>query len=101
MFTDYYFSLSSSFFSLLVSAGEKVDIPFADAETTIPALLEQIQADMFRRAKEGRDEKIATVTKWEDFVPALERQCMVMTPFCDISEWEEKVKVRQMNDDKI
>ncbi len=33
------------------------------------------------------------VTKWEDFVPALEKQCMVLTPFCDQAEWEEKVKV--------
>jgi Prolyl-tRNA synthetase, C-terminal len=31
--------------------------------------------------------------KWEDFVPAVERGCMVMTPFCDEAEWEDKVKV--------
>lgn len=32
------------------------------------------------------------MTKWEDFVPQLEKQCMVLTPFCDLTEWEEKVK---------
>lgn len=31
------------------------------------------------------------VTRWEDFVPRLEEQCMVLTPFCDLPEWEEKV----------
>ena len=35
---------------------------------------------------------MATVWKWDDFVPALERNCLVMTPFCDTAEWEEKVK---------
>ena len=48
---------------------------------------------MFIKAKAGRDEKMATVLKWEDFVPALERDCLVLTPFCDLAEWEEKVKV--------
>ena len=47
---------------------------------------------MFRVAKEGRDSKIVTVTTWADFVPALERGCLVMTPFCDNAEWEDKVK---------
>lgn len=48
---------------------------------------------MFIKAKAGRDEKMATVLKWEDFVPALEKDCLVLTPFCDLAEWEEKVKV--------
>ena len=48
---------------------------------------------MFIKAKAGRDEKMATVLRWEDFVPALERDCLVLTPFCDLAEWEEKVKV--------
>ncbi len=46
------------------------------------------------QAKEGRDEKIVQVTEWKDFVPALEKQCMVLTPFCDQAEWEDNVKVR-------
>ena len=74
--------------------GEKIDIDIAQANTIIPALLVTIQADMFVKAKAGRDEKMATVLKWEDFVPALERDCLVLTPFCDLAEWEEKVKVR-------
>ena len=53
-----------------------------------------IQSDMFQKAKSGRDEKMATVLKWEDFVPALNKNCLVLTPFCDQAEWEEKVKVR-------
>lgn len=78
---------------LLFIAGEKIDINVADASTIVPALLVTIQSDMFIKAKAGRDEKMATVLKWEDFVPALEKDCLVLTPFCDLAEWEEKVKV--------
>jgi prolyl-tRNA synthetase len=47
---------------------------------------------MFQKAKAGRDENIITVLKWADFVPALEKGCLVLTPFIDNKEWEEKVK---------
>ena len=71
---------------------EKFDISVNEIESKIPALLNEIQASMFRVAKEGRDSKMVTVTKWEDFVPALEKGCLVLTPFCDNVEWEDKVK---------
>lgn len=74
--------------------GEKSDIAFTDAASVVAALLETIQDALLAAARRGRDEKMVTVTKWEDFVPALEKQCLVMTPFCDDREWEEKVKVR-------
>jgi hypothetical protein len=83
----------SFFFCDLNDTGEKIDINVADAGTIVPALLATIQSDMFIKAKAGRDEKMATVLKWEDFVPALEKDCLVLTPFCDEAEWEEKVKV--------
>lgn len=74
--------------------GEKIDIAVINANTTIPALLTTIQSDMFQKAKAGRDEKMETVLKWADFVPALNKNCLVLTPFCDQEEWEEKVKVQ-------
>lgn len=73
--------------------GEKMDVPFADLVTFIPQLLDEIQSAMFAKAKAGRDEKTAVVTKWADFVPAIDRGCVVLTPFCDLAEWEDKVKV--------
>ena len=72
--------------------GEKIDMSIKDIGEQMPLLLKTIQNDMFMKAKAGRDEKIATVYKWDDFVPALEEMCLVMTPFCDEAEWEEKVK---------
>lgn len=78
---------------LLVKPGEKLDIKFEDVGVIIPTLLETIQQALFDKAKEGRDKKLVQVTKWADFVPALEQGCMVLTPFCDQAEWEDKVKV--------
>eukprot|EP00595_Chromulina_sp_UTEXLB2642_P000775 CAMPEP_0196763590 /NCGR_PEP_ID=MMETSP1095-20130614/4390_1 /TAXON_ID=96789 ORGANISM="Chromulina nebulosa, Strain UTEXLB2642" /NCGR_SAMPLE_ID=MMETSP1095 /ASSEMBLY_ACC=CAM_ASM_000446 /LENGTH=685 /DNA_ID=CAMNT_0042117129 /DNA_START=9 /DNA_END=2063 /DNA_ORIENTATION=- len=72
--------------------GFKQDASVIDLDQTIRLLLDQIQNDMFIKAKTERDSHIVTVTKWEDFVPALEKQNLVLTPFCDITEWEEKVK---------
>lgn len=59
----------------------------------IANLLEEIQMSLFEKSKRERDEKIVQVLEWKDFVPALNRQCLVLTPFCDQTEWEEKVKV--------
>jgi prolyl-tRNA synthetase len=73
--------------------GDKFDLSKEGIGARISSLLVDIQSDMFRRAKADRDEKIVTVTQWDDFVPALNRHCMVLTPFCDQAEWEDKVKV--------
>lgn len=62
-------------------------------DTVVKKLLDEIQSAMFAKAKSERDEKIAVVMEWKDFVPALERKCLVLTPFCDETEWEDKVKV--------
>lgn len=73
-------------------SGEKKDVSIDGIEATIAALLEEIQAALLAKARAGRDEKIVQVTKWADFVPALERHCLVLTPFCDQADWEDKVK---------
>lgn len=74
--------------------GAKADIPVAELATAIPALLEQIQRDMLERARGERDARIKRVTEWADFVPALQEGCMVLTPFCNETEWEETVKTK-------
>ncbi|CAK4073441.1 unnamed protein product [Aphanomyces euteiches] len=73
---------------------EKIDIAFSDLQVKIPQLLEQIQKDMFERAREERDSRIRVVTQWSDFVKNIADGCMVLTPFCNEKEWEEQVKQR-------
>lgn len=72
--------------------GAKEDIQIANLATRIPELLEQIQKEMLERARAERDGRVRKVTEWKDFVPALQDGCMVLTPFCNETEWEEKVK---------
>lgn len=74
--------------------GSKQDVSTENIGSLMVDLLESIQRDMLAFAREERDKRIVTVLKWDDFVPALEKGCMVLTPFCDQREWEEKVKVR-------
>lgn len=78
--------------------GDKQDFKIDGIGTKILEVLDDIQATMFRVAKEKRDAKIVQVTKWDDFVPALEMGNMVLTPFCDQSEWE--IKVKKMSRDE-
>jgi prolyl-tRNA synthetase len=72
--------------------GVKADSSREGIVGTISELLVTIQASMFAKAKEDRDAHIIIVRTWAEFVPALEKRCLVLTPFCDESEWEEKVK---------
>ncbi|ETV83722.1 proline-tRNA ligase [Aphanomyces astaci] len=77
---------------------DKVDIPFTDLAAKIPALLDQIQADMLARARTERDSRIKVVTEWKDFVKTIAEGNMVLTPFCNEKEWEEQVKARSRDE---
>lgn len=72
--------------------GARSALASADLETLVSPLLDQIQADMFDRAKRQRDEAIRRVDQWEDFVPALDAKNMVLIPWCDTTECEEYIK---------
>jgi len=77
---------------------DKTDVPADDVPHIIPALLDTIHTSMYEKAKKGRDEKLVHVTRWEDFVPNLEKQCLVLTPFCDLPQWEDEVKKRSRDE---
>ena len=74
--------------------GEKIDKEIDDLGEWLKNKLEEIQVAMFEKAKSARDSHIVQVTEWKDFVPELEKNNLVLTPWCggDNTEWEEKVK---------
>lgn len=74
--------------------GSKEDMAEGVVVETVLQRLNQIHKDMFERCKAQRDEKLVRVTEWKDFVPALEKKCIVLTPFVNETEWEEEVKRR-------
>ncbi|KIM42357.1 hypothetical protein M413DRAFT_444782 [Hebeloma cylindrosporum] len=74
--------------------GAKNPIPLANLEGAVSELLKTIQSDMFNKAKELYDSRIVEVTKWEDFVPALDSKNIVAIPWCDREVCEDDIKER-------
>lgn len=61
-------------------------------DTTVVAMLEDIQLGMLERARKERDEHLSVVTEWKDFIPALDKRNLVLAPWCETTESEEWVK---------
>lgn len=74
--------------------GEKMDMPVDDLGSAIKTKLDEIQKTMFEKAVKARDEHIVKVTEWKDFVPNLELNNLLLTPWCggEHEDWEEWVK---------
>jgi len=72
---------------------QREDVLVENILSYVEGVLEMIQDNLFKKATAARDEHLSKVLKWEDFVPALNRNDIVLTPFCNEDEWEEKVKV--------
>uniref|UniRef100_A0A7S2AQM6 proline--tRNA ligase n=1 Tax=Octactis speculum TaxID=3111310 RepID=A0A7S2AQM6_9STRA len=74
--------------------GSKEEVNLADLSDRIPAVLDEIHANMLRKATEDRDKKLVVVKEWKDFVPNLNEGCMCLTPFCDEQDAENEAKAR-------
>jgi prolyl-tRNA synthetase len=76
--------------------GEKESVPLKILGEKIDYTLAQMQHDMLAKATAIRDSRITTVMEWKDFVPALMKGNMVLTPWCSDAqggeEEEENVK---------
>src|SRR5580765_2238106 len=58
-------------FSARRDTREKAAIPFADLVTRVPALLEEIQANLLARALQYREEHTTEVATWAEFTAAM------------------------------
>lgn len=72
--------------------GVKQDVLWDDVPKTALDLMETIQHDMLAKAKKEFDSCIDVAYNWDDFKAALGKQHMVLAPWCDEEELEEKVK---------
>jgi len=75
-------------------SSEKFDVPVSSLAARVPSELETIHAQMFEKVEKERDAHVVRVTEWDDFVPNLEKNNMVLTPWCggEHQVWEEWVK---------
>lgn len=76
----------------------KEDVNLEDIAARAASLLDEIQENLFQRAKEERDQSIVKVQTWDEFVQALNDKKMVLAPWCDEVEAEEDVKARTKGD---
>ncbi|CDI86493.1 hypothetical protein EPH_0020210 [Eimeria praecox] len=65
---------------------------WAEAASTIPAMLETIQKDLFTRAKARFDASIEKITSFDEVMPALNRRHVVLAPWCEDPETEAQIK---------
>jgi prolyl-tRNA synthetase len=74
--------------------GHKEDFQVEGLGAMLKEKLVEIQATMFTKAKIARDSHVVKVTEWKDFVPELEKNNLVLTPWCggEHQDWEEWVK---------
>jgi prolyl-tRNA synthetase len=56
--------------------------------------LDDIQTQMFVRAKEVQDTRWVVTTQWDKIVPTLDSKCAVVIPWCEGSECEDEIKAK-------
>ena len=70
----------------------KGTVLITELTSAIPKLLEQIQSDMFDKAAAEYKEHRVQISKWEDFVPALNKKNVCIIPHCLGSACEDTIK---------
>jgi len=71
---------------------EKGNIALDGLKTEVPALLETIQKDMFKKASDEYAEHRKQITEWKDFVPSLNAKNVCIIPHCLDGKCEDKIK---------
>ena len=72
--------------------GEKQSLPLAGIETEIELLLAQIQTNLYERAQKKLQDRLMTVTTFNDAQKGLEDQKILFAPWCTTAACEEKIK---------
>lgn len=66
----------------------------------ISAELEQMQKDMYAKAKQERDDSIGKAYNWEQFMSELNQKKIVLTPWCEEEASEKEAKERSKEESK-
>lgn len=72
--------------------GKKDPVSLEGLPQTVSGLLDDIQKDMFARAKGAYQERLKAITRWEDLVPALDSKNIVVIPWCEREQCEDDIK---------
>lgn len=72
--------------------GLKASLSLTNIGESIKALLETIQSEMLEKARKEMNDHIVVVTEWKNFVPNLNKNNIVVIPWCEEKECEEAIK---------
>lgn len=70
----------------------KSSIPIPELSTAVPAMLETIQKDLYKRADNEYNTHRKVITNWDEFVPALNDKNICIIPHCLTEECEDQIK---------
>lgn len=72
----------------------KETISLNDVVSRSKELLDDIHNNLLSNARKNREERLAKITTWDEFIPALEARKMALAPHCDKEACEDKIKDR-------
>ena len=75
-------------------SGAKMQLSQEGIEAKTREVIDQIQKDMFAKARAQRDAQLKVIETWSEFVQALEAKCIILAPWCEDSACEEEIKKR-------
>ncbi|GFE55384.1 prolyl-tRNA synthetase [Babesia ovis] len=73
-------------------SGHKTDLKFENLEQSIGKTLEDIQKEMYEKAKRQMDEAVVKVMDFDGVMPALNSQKLVLVPWCEEPKTEAEIK---------
>jgi len=88
-------------FSCRRDTKKKTPIPMDRLVTDVKALLEDIQSNLFQKAKATRDDHYKKTTSWGEFLTFLNAKNVVLVPFCLEGDCEGQVKKRSAAESKL
>lgn len=72
--------------------GDKGTISLGEITSQVPAILQQIQQDMYDKANATFASHRLILTNWAEVVPALNARNLVIIPFCEVPSCEDRIK---------
>jgi prolyl-tRNA synthetase len=83
----------SQVFSARRDTREKAPIPLSELATRVPAILDEIQANLLQRAREFRESHTSEAANWDEFKAHMEgRPGFVIAAWCGSAECEAAIK---------
>lgn len=73
---------------------EKIAIPISELKNKIPELLENMQNELLKKAKEKSESLTIEVSNWEEFQKAIDEKKFIKTKWCGETECEEWIKAK-------